>query len=177
MELATDSRLRVRASEDKLIPTPPPPRGSEANGGSIFDKLIEDYGALAERAEDMVFQHVCGEIEMELRAHFFRCVQIPEPRGVSSFNINLNGNGEPQPYIRASRRTLDRSSARLRNRNPLDPHGPGLTLFLVSRLFPIQPLVQNVHESLPEDRRPDLERYSAADDRPEGGWGGQREGG
>lgn len=57
------------------MPTPPPPiRGTESLTGSIFDKLIEDYGALAERAEDMVLQHVCGEIEMDLRAHFFRCV-------------------------------------------------------------------------------------------------------
>jgi hypothetical protein len=76
-EIATDSGLRVRADEDKLMPIPPPIRSGGSDGGSIFDKLVEDYGALAERAEDMVFQHVCGEVEMELRAHFFRCVQIP----------------------------------------------------------------------------------------------------
>lgn len=69
------SSIRVRADEDKLMPTPPPPtRGTESNAGSIFDKLIEDYGALTERAEDMVLEHVCGEIEMDLRAHFFKCV-------------------------------------------------------------------------------------------------------
>ena len=76
-DIGTDSGLRVRADEDKLIPVPPPARNSETDDGSIFDKLIGDYDALAERAEDMVFQHVCGEIEMELRAHFFRCVQTP----------------------------------------------------------------------------------------------------
>ena len=76
-EIASDSSLRVRADEDELIPTPPPVRGAKGpDGGSVFDKLIEDYRALAERAEDMVFQHVCGEIEMELRAHFFRCVEM-----------------------------------------------------------------------------------------------------
>lgn len=82
MEISSDSSLRVRADQDTLIPTPPPVRGTEEpDGGSIFDKLIEDYRALAERAEDMVFQHVCGEIEMELRAHFFRCVEILRNEG------------------------------------------------------------------------------------------------
>ena len=77
MEIISDSDLRVRADEDILMPTLPPAIGAEGSGhGSIFDKLIENYGALAERAEDMVFQHVSGEIEMELRAHFFGCVQI-----------------------------------------------------------------------------------------------------
>jgi len=75
MEIINDSSLRVRADGDKFMPTPPPVHGTGADGGSIFDKLIEDYGALAERADDMVLQHVCGEIEMELRAHFFRYVQ------------------------------------------------------------------------------------------------------
>lgn len=73
MEIASDSGLRVRVHEDNLMPTPPLIRGTGGScTGSIFDKLIEDYGALGERAEDMVFQHVCGEIEAELRAHFFR---------------------------------------------------------------------------------------------------------
>lgn len=72
-DIITNPTIRARADENKLMPTPPPPRrGSESNTGSIFDGLIEDYAALAERAEDMVLQHVCGEIEMELRAHFFR---------------------------------------------------------------------------------------------------------
>ena len=74
-EIIANSNLRVRADEDHLMPTPPPlARGTERDGGSIFDKLIDDYGALAERAEDMVLQHVCGEIGTELKAHFFRCV-------------------------------------------------------------------------------------------------------
>jgi hypothetical protein len=77
-DIIVDSGLRVRADEDKLMPVPPPPvHGTESDGGSIFDKLIEDYVVLAERAEDMVLQHVCGEIEMELKAHFFRCVSNP----------------------------------------------------------------------------------------------------
>ena len=73
------------------MPAPPPVRGPESDGGSVFDKLIEDYDALAERAEDMVFQHVCGEIEMELRAHFFRYVRtFSRVRDVPfSFNAEL----------------------------------------------------------------------------------------
>lgn len=78
------------------MPIPPLPRSSESDAGSIFDKLIEDYGVLAERAEDMVFQHVCGEVEMELKAHFFRYVQVSNKEcpvisseGRVPFNINL----------------------------------------------------------------------------------------
>lgn len=72
-DIIANSTLRVRADDDNLMPTPPPSvHGAEADGGSIFDKLIEDYDTLAERAEDMVLQHVCGEIVMELKAHFFR---------------------------------------------------------------------------------------------------------
>lgn len=75
MEIISESSLRVRADEDRLMPAPPPVLGTEeSNGSSVFDKLIEDYCALAERVEDMVFQHVCGEIEMDLRDHFFRYV-------------------------------------------------------------------------------------------------------
>jgi len=75
MEIVSDSAgLRARADENELMPPLPPARGAESGGGSIFDKLIEDYGGLAGRAEDMVIQHVCGEIEMELRVHFFRYV-------------------------------------------------------------------------------------------------------
>ena len=95
-EIGTDSSLRVRADEDRLIPIPPPARSSKSDVGSIFDKLIDDYDVLAERAEDMVFQHVCGEIEMELKAHFFRYVQIPERMvlgcfipGEMRFNVDL----------------------------------------------------------------------------------------
>ena len=67
------------------MPIPPLARGNESDRGSIFDRLIEDYGALTERAEDMVFQHVCGEIEMELKAHFFRYVYISERRVLCCF--------------------------------------------------------------------------------------------
>ena len=80
--IAADSSLRVRADEDKLMPMPPPARSGESDSGSIFDKLIEEYDALAERAEDMAFQHVCGEIEMELKVHFFRYVQTPKLRAL-----------------------------------------------------------------------------------------------
>jgi len=92
MGIISESSLRVRADEDKLIPTPPLAFGTEeSDGSSIFDKLIQDYGALTERAEDMVFQHVCGEIEMELRAHFFRYVcffSFRRETGPFSFNVS-----------------------------------------------------------------------------------------
>jgi len=101
-----------------------PARSNESDGGSIFDKLIEEYDVLAERAEDMVFQHVCGEIEMELKAHFFRYVQrvAPSERG-SDLRYLPNSNLRPfytplsyyhretglQSYIGTAPRTLYRS--------------------------------------------------------------------
>lgn len=102
MEIISDSSLRVRADEDILMPAI---IAEGSGGGSIFDKLIEDYGALAERAEDMVFQHVSGEIEMELRAHFFGCVQIFLGRAVFFF-LNIS-----RPMLTCIRFELDCSRA------------------------------------------------------------------
>ncbi|KZT06301.1 uncharacterized protein LAESUDRAFT_653786 [Laetiporus sulphureus 93-53] len=50
----------------------PNPKGgeTEAAEGTIFEELIMQYGQLAERAEDMIVQSVCGEVEVGLRAHF-----------------------------------------------------------------------------------------------------------
>lgn len=74
------------------MPIPPPVRSTgETYDGSIFDKLIEDYDALAERAEDMVFQHVCGEIEMELRAHFFRHAHLLSGPGLILISLAVTG--------------------------------------------------------------------------------------
>jgi len=99
MEVVSDSSLRVRVDEDGLMPTPSPVRGAESGGGSIFDKLIEDYGALAGRAEDMVLHHVCGEIEMELRAHFFRYVPNLPPREGAVFFVDT---GSTLTYVRST---------------------------------------------------------------------------
>lgn len=50
----------------------PDPKHSvtEVPEGTIFEELVVQYGKLAERAEDMIVQCVCGEIEAGLRAHF-----------------------------------------------------------------------------------------------------------
>ena len=75
-----------------------------------------------------------------------------------------------QSYIGPPRRTLTQTSPsrQLRNRNPLDSHVSGLTLFLVPRLFPIQPFDQDVDGSLSEDRRQDLKPPFGEDRSPEG---------
>jgi hypothetical protein len=181
------------------MPTPPPPtRDTESDGGSIFDKLIEDYGALAERAEDMVLQHVCGEIEMELRAHFFRCVfergAVFRDRvnaNLCSFDAssppasflycfaNYHRETEMQLYIGAPRRTLDRipPSRQLRNRDPVHSHVPRLALFLLPHLFSIQPVDQDVDGPLSEDRRDGFEPRFGEGCFGEGVWGDWVEGG
>ncbi|TDL28873.1 hypothetical protein BD410DRAFT_712399 [Rickenella mellea] len=64
------STLRARVENNPLLPDP-----SAANvedEGTLFDELIAQYGALASRAEGMLVRQVCGEVEAELKAHFYR---------------------------------------------------------------------------------------------------------
>ncbi|KZT74918.1 hypothetical protein DAEQUDRAFT_659434 [Daedalea quercina L-15889] len=44
--------------------------GTGDEEGTIFDALVDQYGKLAERAEDIIVQSVCGEVEAGLKAHF-----------------------------------------------------------------------------------------------------------
>ena len=37
---------------------------------TIFEELVHQYAKLSNRAEDMIVQQVCGEIEGGLRTHF-----------------------------------------------------------------------------------------------------------
>jgi hypothetical protein len=79
LELWTDivrtSALRVRAEENILMPSPPPVKDAQSEG-TVFDELVIQYTRLTDRAEEMVSQHVYSEVEVELRVHLFRLVEM-----------------------------------------------------------------------------------------------------
>jgi RAD50-interacting protein 1 len=50
------------------MPKLPPVKDAQFDG-TVFDELIAQYASLLDRAEDIVAQHVYGEVEVELRAH------------------------------------------------------------------------------------------------------------
>ncbi|KII93691.1 hypothetical protein PLICRDRAFT_101630 [Plicaturopsis crispa FD-325 SS-3] len=61
--------LRQRAEANPLLPRPRKGDADEPEG-TIFEVLVEQYTSLIERAEEMIIQQICGEIENGLRAHF-----------------------------------------------------------------------------------------------------------
>lgn len=46
--------------------------------GTIFDELVKQYNALAERAETMLIKQICGEVESDLKAHLFKYVVVQD---------------------------------------------------------------------------------------------------
>ncbi|KAI0935935.1 hypothetical protein AcW1_000312 [Taiwanofungus camphoratus] len=68
-EINHRASLRSRVEAEASLPDPKH-SVTEVPEGTIFEELVVQYGKLAERAEDMIVQCVCGEIEAGLRAHF-----------------------------------------------------------------------------------------------------------
>jgi len=68
-EINRRASLRSRVQAENALPDP---KGAEdeAPEGTIFEELVTQYSKLAERAEDMIVQTVCSEVEGGLRAHF-----------------------------------------------------------------------------------------------------------
>jgi hypothetical protein len=66
------SRTQAWAGSSTLLPSlSAQPLGTDDTPeGTLFDALIEQYEALAQRAEGMMVQHTYLEIESGLRAHF-----------------------------------------------------------------------------------------------------------
>ncbi|KLO20039.1 hypothetical protein SCHPADRAFT_863786 [Schizopora paradoxa] len=60
--------LRSRVREVDALPDPSVVRDE----GTIFDELVKQYNALAERAETMLVKQICGEVESDLKAHLFK---------------------------------------------------------------------------------------------------------
>ncbi|KAJ7596730.1 TIP-1 family-domain-containing protein [Mycena floridula] len=66
-EVNQKAALRARA---KATPSLPNPKGEDATvEDTIFGELISQYKKLASRAEDIMLQQVCGEVESSLKSH------------------------------------------------------------------------------------------------------------
>jgi hypothetical protein len=65
--------LRIRAEGNKLLPNPAP-TGSKTDSGDtlLFEVLVAQYGAIIDRAEDMLVKQACFEVETELKPYFSR---------------------------------------------------------------------------------------------------------
>lgn len=63
-----NAQLRSQANAVDALPTADSDTSIPAD--TIFEELISQYSLLAERAEGVIVQQVCGEVESRLRAHF-----------------------------------------------------------------------------------------------------------
>lgn len=108
LELWTDivrtSALRVRAEENILMPSPPPVKDAQSEG-TVFDELVIQYTRLTDRAEEMVAQHVYSEVEVELRTHLFRLVEVHLANGRHSLLIPANPILTQVSYLKLIPRT------------------------------------------------------------------------
>ncbi|OCH88619.1 RINT-1 family protein [Obba rivulosa] len=68
-EINHKASLRSRAQAAQSLPDPKS-HENEAIEGTIFEELITQYSDLAARAEEMVVQSICSEVETSLRQHF-----------------------------------------------------------------------------------------------------------
>ncbi|OBZ79146.1 RAD50-interacting protein 1, partial [Grifola frondosa] len=84
-EINHKASLRSRAESVASLPRPKDQEHEdEPLEGTIFEELVTQYAALAARAEDMIVQCVCGEVEVGLKAHLsggstfvFSCYHVP----------------------------------------------------------------------------------------------------
>jgi hypothetical protein len=67
-EINQQPSLRARVVDNPLLPQPTV-RG-ELPRNTLFERLILQYQKVVNRAEDMVIQQTCGEVEGALKAHF-----------------------------------------------------------------------------------------------------------
>ncbi|KAA1468489.1 hypothetical protein DENSPDRAFT_833787 [Dentipellis sp. KUC8613] len=77
-EINHRASLRARAETNHLLPDP---RDSteDTPDGTIFEELVTQYGKLVTRAEEMIVQQVCGEVESHLRPHLANQASSPDP--------------------------------------------------------------------------------------------------
>jgi hypothetical protein len=55
-----------------LLPDPKA-TGTDVPEGTIFEELVLQYDKLVDRAEEMLVQLICGEVESHLKTYFARC--------------------------------------------------------------------------------------------------------
>lgn len=71
LELWTEinKRASLRSRAEASASLPEPAANDEGPEETIFQELVDRFATLAKRAEDMILQQVCGEVERGLRAH------------------------------------------------------------------------------------------------------------
>lgn len=72
-EINHRASLRVRAETHPSLPDPKEV-SDDAPEGTIFEELVHQYEQLVTRAEDIITQQVCGEVETSLRSYWSKCV-------------------------------------------------------------------------------------------------------
>ncbi|KAI0786115.1 RINT-1 family protein [Abortiporus biennis] len=70
-EINRKSALRVKAETTATLPDPKKKSDEgELPEGTIFEELVTQYAALSTRADDLIIQSVCSEVEVGLKTHF-----------------------------------------------------------------------------------------------------------
>ncbi|TFK57612.1 RINT-1 family protein [Heliocybe sulcata] len=76
-EINREESLRKAAKTNQLLPAVEY-RPRDTPDGTVFDELVAQYRRLGSRAEDMIAQQVCGEVESGLKAHW-AMMTSPDP--------------------------------------------------------------------------------------------------
>ena len=77
-EINHKASLRARAETHPSLPDPNNP-SSDAIDGTIFEELVQQYEKLVIRAEEMIVQQICAEVESAWKTHFARCAPAHTP--------------------------------------------------------------------------------------------------
>ncbi|KAH7915139.1 TIP-1 family-domain-containing protein [Hygrophoropsis aurantiaca] len=93
-EINHRASLRSRAEDHQSLPNPND--GAQVAEGTIFEELITQYTKLVFRAEDMLVQQVCGEIEALLKPHF---VAVTSPKPDSESEIDSENIAVPPTLL------------------------------------------------------------------------------
>lgn len=67
-EINQQPSLRARAADNPLLPQPTVQGELPCN--TLFERLNLQYQKVVNRAEDMIVQQTCGEVEDALKVHF-----------------------------------------------------------------------------------------------------------
>jgi len=69
-EINRKASLRSRVESAPLLPDPKTSTEEDVPEGTIFEELVTQYGKVGERAEDLIVQSVCSEVEQAFKAHY-----------------------------------------------------------------------------------------------------------
>lgn len=76
IEINERSALRAKVDAHPSLPTTAHAKDSDQVEGTLFDELIGQYTAVANRAEDMIIRHISSEVEVELKGYFAKYAPI-----------------------------------------------------------------------------------------------------